>query len=269
MTMRVLSVRGALPEHRHRQEEITESFTTTLVGDTVNRGIVERFHRNVCVETRHTVLPLEEYPRLKSFGQANDVFIRAGVELGARAVVDALKGVGLTPADVDYIVSCTVTGLAVPSLEARVAAEIGLRPDVVRLPLVGLGCVAGVAGIARLHDLLRGRPDGVAVLMSVELCSLTLQRDDTSAANLVASGLFGDGAAAVVAVGPEHALAQSDDPARPEVLASRSRLYPDSEHMMGWDVGSGGLRIVLDPRSPTWCAVTSATTSAASSPTTA
>ncbi|MFD3503236.1 type III polyketide synthase [Streptomyces sp. NPDC058678] len=250
MTMRVLSVRGALPEHRHRQEDITESFTSMLVGGTAKHGIVERFHRNVCVETRHTVLPLEEYARLESFGQSNDVFIRAGVELGARAVVDALKSVGLTPADVDYIVSCTVTGLAVPSLEARVAAEIGLRPDVVRLPLVGLGCVAGVAGIARLHDLLRGRPDGVAVLMSVELCSLTLQRDDASAANLVASGLFGDGAAAVVAVGAEHPLAQSDDPARPEVLASRSRLYPDSERMMGWDVGSGGLKIVLDPSVP-------------------
>jgi alkylresorcinol/alkylpyrone synthase len=250
MTMRVLSVRGILPEHRHRQEEITESFATTLVEGTVDRGVVERFHRNACVETRHTVLPLEEYARLGDFGRSNDVFIRAGVELGGRAVVEALKDVGLTPADVDYIVSCTVTGLAVPSLEARVAAEIGLRPDVVRLPLVGLGCVAGAAGVARLHDLLRGSPDGVAVLMSVELCSLTLQRDDTSVANLVAGGLFGDGAAAVVAVGPEHPLARSDDPAHPEVLASRSRLYPDTERAMGWDVGSGGLRIVLDSSVP-------------------
>ncbi|MEU4872029.1 3-oxoacyl-[acyl-carrier-protein] synthase III C-terminal domain-containing protein [Streptomyces sp. NPDC021608] len=249
MTMRVLSVRGALPEHRHRQEEITAAFTATL-GDGVDRAVVERFHRNMCVETRHTVLPLHEYARPGDFGRSNDVFIRAGVELGARAVVDALKDVGLTPADVDYIVSCTVTGLAVPSLEARVAAEIGLRPDVVRLPLVGLGCVAGAAGVARLDDLLRGRPDGVAVLMSVELCSLTLQRDDASVANLVAAGLFGDGAAAVVAVGREHPLARSDDPARPEVLASRSRLYPDSERMMGWDVGSGGLRIVLDASVP-------------------
>ncbi|MFD1831392.1 type III polyketide synthase [Streptomyces desertarenae] len=250
MTMRVLSVRGTLPEHRHRQEEITESFVTTLVEGTVDRRVVERLHRNACVETRHTVLPLEEYARLGDFGRSNDVFIRAGTELGARAVVDALKDAGLTPADVDYIVSCTVTGLAVPSLETRVAAEIGLRPDVVRLPLVGLGCVAGAAGLARLHDLLRGRPDGVAVLMSVELCSLTLQRDDTSVANLVAGGLFGDGAAAVVAVGPEHPLARSDDPARPEVLASRSRLYPDSERAMGWDVGAGGFKIVLDSSVP-------------------
>lgn len=250
MTIRVLSVRGILPEHRYRQEEITESFATTLVEGTLDRRVVERLHRNACVDYRHTVLPLEEYARLGDFGRSNDVFIRAGVELGGRAVVEALKDVGLTSADVDYIVSSTVTGLAVPSLEARVAAEIGLRPDVVRLPLVGLGCVAGAAGIARLRDLLRGNPDGVAVLMSVELCSLTLQRDDTSFANLVASGLFGDGAAAVVAVGPEHPLAQSDDPARPEVLASRSRLYPESERAMGWDIGAGGFRIVLDSSVP-------------------
>ncbi|MFD4990024.1 type III polyketide synthase [Streptomyces sp. NPDC058374] len=250
MTMRVLSVRGVLPEHRHRQEEITESFTTTLARGTVGRGLVERFHHNACVETRHSVLPLEEYAQLGDFGRSNDLFIRAGVELGGRAVVDALKDAGLTPADVDYIVSCTATGLAVPALEARVAAQIGLRPDVVRLPLVGLGCVAGAAGIARLSDLLRGRPDGVAVLMSVELCSLTFQREDNSPANLVASALFGDGAAAVVAVGPEHPLAPSGDPARPEVLASRSRLYPDSERVMGFDIGSGGFRIVLDSSVP-------------------
>ncbi|MDN4175175.1 3-oxoacyl-[acyl-carrier-protein] synthase III C-terminal domain-containing protein [Nocardioides sp. SOB77] len=246
----VVSVRGVLPEHCHLQEEITESFATTMLSGSVNRAVVDRFHRNACVETRHTVLPLEDYARLEDFGQSNDVFISAGVELGARAVVDALKAVGLTPADVDVIASCTVTGLAVPSIEARVAQEIGLRPDVVRLPLVGLGCVAGAAGVARLHDLLGGRPDGVAVLLSVELCSLTLQRDDTSVANLVASGLFGDGAAAVVAVGPDHPLARAARPDQPEVVAARSRMYPDSERTMGWDVGAGGLKIVLDSSVP-------------------
>ncbi|WP_244963075.1 type III polyketide synthase [Nocardioides dongkuii] len=249
--MRILSVRGALPEHCYPQEQITDSFAAIMMGENVNRAVVDRFHRNACVETRHTAIPLEEYAGLGDFGASNDAFIAAGVQLGARAVVDALKAVDLAPDDVDLLVSATVTGLAVPSLDARVAALTGMRDDVVRVPIVGLGCVAGAAGVARLHDYLVGHPDAVAVLMSVELCSLTLQRDDTSVANLVASGLFGDGTAAVVAVGARRAaqLATGDAP-QPEVLASRSRLYPDSERTMGWDVGAGGLKIVLDSQVP-------------------
>jgi alkylresorcinol/alkylpyrone synthase len=253
--MRILSVRGALPEHRYRQGEITDSFASAMLQGTVNRGVLDRLHRNAGVDTRHTALPLERYAALRDFGEANDAFIAAGVELGARAVVDALKAVDLAPSDVDLVISATVTGLAVPSLDARVAAVIGLRDDVVRIPIVGLGCVAGAAGVARLHDFLAGRPDAVAVLMSVELCSLTLQRDDVSTPNLVASGLFGDGAAAVVAAGPRRAeqLAEQledDRRVQPEVVATRSRLYPDSERTMGWDVGAGGLKIVLDSAVP-------------------
>jgi alkylresorcinol/alkylpyrone synthase len=213
--------------------------------------VVARLHRNAGVETRHLALPLEEYGALADFGQANDTFIDVGVELGARAVTEALKAASLTPEDVDLVVSATVTGLAVPTLDARVASVIGLRPDVVRMPLVGLGCVAGAAGVARLHDYLVGHPDAVAVLMAVELCSLTLQRADTSMPNLVASGLFGDGAAAVVAVGADRVVdVGTPDVAQPEVLGSRSRLYPDTERAMGWDVGATGLKIVLDAQVP-------------------
>jgi alkylresorcinol/alkylpyrone synthase len=122
--------------------------------------------------------------------------------------------------------------------------RLGLSPSVKRVPIFGLGCVAGAAGVARVADYLHAFPDQVAVLLSVELCSLTLQRHDLSVPNLIASGLFGDGAAAVVLSGRERALPG------PRVMATRSVFYPDSERVMGWDVTSAGFKIVLSAEVP-------------------
>ena len=244
----IVGVAPALPPHRYAQAEMTEMFAALVGLAEADRGVLEQLHHSARVETRHLVLPKEQYADLDDFGKANDAFLAHATELGSTALLDALARAGLQPTDVDLIITATVTGVAAPSLDARIAQRIGLRPDVRRVPLFGLGCVAGAAGIARLHDHLVGHPDQVAVLVSVELCSLTVQRDDVSMANLVASGLFGDGASAVVAMGSDRAA--RTHATGPVVLDSRSRLYPDSLRTMGWDVGSGGLKIVLDPGVP-------------------
>ena len=242
------AVHAVLPPHRYPQDKITEAFAEHVLGDGASHEVVRRIHTNTRVGSRYLAIPLDHYQLLTDFTAANNAYIDAALELGVEAVNGALAAAGIAPDEVDVIMSTSVTGIAVPSLEARIAARVGFREDIKRVPLFGLGCVAGAAGIARLHDYLRGWPDHVGILLSVELCSLTIQRGDTSMANLVASGLFGDGAAAVVAVGASRA--DKLDVAGPRVLATHSHLYPGTEGVMGWNIGADGFGIVLTAEVP-------------------
>jgi alkylresorcinol/alkylpyrone synthase len=230
------------PSHRHSQDEVIGALTASAGPEFV------RFAQSSGVEYRNLALPLERYAELSGFTEANDDYLEVALELGERAMRSAIESAGVHPRDIDVVFSTTVTGVAVPTLEARLAARLGLRPDVKRVPLFGLGCVAGAAGVARMNDYLRAYPGHVAILLAVELCSLTIQRNDLSVANLVATSLFGDGAAAVVALGADRAESGQRGP---RVIGSQSRLYPDSEEVMGWHIGTEGFQIVLSVDVPT------------------
>lgn len=211
-----------------------------------NIARLEQIHRSVLVGGRYLALPMEEYPGLERWGQANDAWIRVARDVGGKAVRDALDRAKVQPEQVGAFFFVTVTGVATPSIEARLMNDLKLPVNIKRIPIFGLGCVAGAAGISRAADYVKAYPDQVALLLSVELCSLTAQREDLSMANLISTGLFGDGAACAVVAGAEVAAGREG----PEVLATRSIFYPDTERVMGWDISERGFGIVLSAEVP-------------------
>ncbi|MEA9986529.1 MULTISPECIES: type III polyketide synthase [Subtercola] len=241
---RIAGVAAAFPPHSYPQAEITELLGPIITNDASKRLLLNRLHQNSKVASRHLVMPYEWYRDSSlNFTLTNNIFIGAAVDLAEEAVVSALAKASLQATDIDYVIFTSVTGISAPSVDALLALRLGFRSDVKRVPMFGLGCVAGAAGIARANDYLLGHPNDVALLISVELCSLTVQRGDDSMGNLVASGLFGDGAAAVLMVGSDRAETMAVT--GPDVLDSRSRLYPGTEAVLGFNPGESGFRIVL------------------------
>ena len=248
--MRISSVGTAFPPHRYPQAEITEALRDRWEGKLAEPRLLGRLHANCGVEFRNFVLPLHEYLGLSGFKATNDRWICAALELSQKCIARAFDPLGLTAADVSAIFFASVTGIASPTIDARLINRMPFPASVKRTPIFGLGCVAGAAGIARASDYVRAFPKHIALLLSVELCSLTWQDDDQSIANLISCGLFGDGAAAVVITGDEVALPATKLPAGPRILATRSTFYRNTEHIMGWDIGDTGFTIVLSPDVP-------------------
>jgi alkylresorcinol/alkylpyrone synthase len=205
----------------------------------------DRIQRALGVAARHIALDIGEYEALDTFAKSNDAWLKVAPEVGEVAARHALERVGLCGRDVDHLFFVTVTGIATPSIDTRIASALAMRRDVKRTPIFGLGCVAGASAMARAADYVRAYPDQIALVVSVELCSLTLQKDDLSIANIIASGLFGDGAAAAVVAGANRA-----ELAGPRIVATRPILYRDTEHILGWDVVDSGFKIVLASELP-------------------
>ncbi len=238
----ILGCNTALPPHYYSQQDLLDGLERLWREQHFNSQRLRQFHQAMGIQGRHLSLPREEYLQSSDFTGRNGAFQRVSLELAEQVVSGLLTQQGLTAEQIDYLVYTSVTGLSVPSLDARLMNRLAFRPNLRRVPLFGLGCLGGAAGTARLADLLAGDPEAYGLLLSVELCSLTLQPQDLSAANLVASGLFGDGAAAVL-MGPAA-------PGKPRIVDTRSVFFPDSEGVMGWDIGSHGFAIVLSPQVP-------------------
>lgn len=242
--MKIASAASAFPKHYYPQKFLLEKLQEYWGDRLKNPQMLARLHRNVAVNGRHLAVPPEKYYELETWGKANDVWIEVAQELGEQALCQALHHAGLESSALGALFFTSVTGISSPSIDALLINRMGLPVNIRRVPIFGLGCVAGAAGIARAADYVRAYPGQAAALVSVELCSLTIQRDDLSVANLISSGLFADGSAAVIVTGDDlNAIG-------PEVLATRSVFYPNTEEMMGWRVTEKGFRITLSPDVP-------------------
>src|ERR1700724_4531399 len=242
--MKIASAASAFPKHYYSQKFLLEKLQEYWGDQLKNPAMLARLHRNVAVEGRHLAMPPEKYNEITTWGQANDIWIQVAQELGEQSLCRALHHAGLEPSDLGALFFTSVTGISSPSIAAILINRMGLPTNIRRLPIFGLGCVAGAAGIARAADYVRAYPSQAAALVSVELCSLTLQREDLTVANLISSGLFADGAAAVIVTGKEL------NAVGPTILATRSIFYPNTEEMMGWGVSEKGVRITLSPEGP-------------------
>jgi alkylresorcinol/alkylpyrone synthase len=194
---------------------------------------------NAEVEFRHFCFPPEYYLSPRNFEQRNRDFLEQAILLSDNAIAAALQGDSLE--SVDHVIYVTTTGVITPSLEAHLYNRLGLRPDVRRTPIFGIGCAGGVNALAHARDFALAYPCSRTLILAVELCGQTFQKGDFSAKNLVAVSLFGDGVSAVVVDGKQG------ETEGPQILGTYSELIRDSLDVMGWDVTSNGLELILSP----------------------
>lgn len=209
--------------------------------------------QNGDIEKRHVCMPLEWYGNQHDFEERNELYIEHALAYGVEAVKKCLDGEGwleepLAPEAVDAIFFISSTGVATPSIEARIMNQLPFRDDVKRIPIWGLGCAGGAAGLSRAFEYCRAFPDANVLVLSIELCSLTFQKDDYSKSNLVGVSLFSDGVACALVSGDQSPIRPIKP--MPSILTTTSKLMPDSEDVMGWDVKNNGLYVIFSKSIP-------------------
>lgn len=234
---RLLSLATSVPPYALGQDDVAlrarHLFAETASAD-LDRLMPVFAHAGI--ERRYSCVPIDWYERPHGWAERNALYLEHAVALLDVAARDALARARLAPAQIDAVVTVSTTGIATPSLDARLAGRLGLRPEARRLPIFGLGCAGGVLGLARAGDLARAEPGARVLLLVVELCALSFRKSDVSKSNIVATALFGDGAAAAVV------SCRGDGPA---LGAAGEYTWPDSLDIMGWDVTEDGLKAIF------------------------
>ena len=244
---RILATATAVPDHVVEQAEARAEMARVCQGNRDLERLLPVFDRSE-VHRRHLLHPPRWYTEPRSFEERNQEYVTQGLALIERAARECLLTAGVDVADIRHLFFVTTTGLATPSMDARLAARLGLSPHVRRSPLFGLGCAGGAGGLVRATDVLRSCPDDYALVISLELCSLIFTPRARTATDLVGAALFGDGAAAVLMAGDDVAGAG------PSVQATRSQLFLEAPDLMGWDFTSDGMRLVLSREIPAFVA---------------
>ncbi len=231
---RLSSLATAVPRHAIDQAEV-EAFGRRLFRD--RPEVFERLssaYTNAGIERRYSCVPLEWYENARGWKDRTQLFVENAVDLLCEAAGQALSRAGLQPEQIDGVVTISSTGLAVPSLDALVMERMPFRRDLQRLPIFGLGCGGGVLGLSRAAMLARAEPRSHWLLLVVELCGLTFRSADLSKSNIIATALFGDGAAAAV-------LSTEGDGC--PVIAGGEYCWPDSLDVMGWNIEEDGFGV--------------------------
>ncbi len=231
------------PLHCYQTAEIIDAanrfWLTDL--DEKTKSYALRLFQGAEIRQRYSALPLEVVFRKLSFQEKNNLYIEAAKEMAERALRSALEKARLAPKQLDYLITTSCTGFMIPSVDAYLVDRLGLRQDVVRIPITEMGCAGGSSGLTYAHRLLRGHPGGHAAVVAVEVPSITFQRDDLSVENLVSTAIFADGAAAVLLRAEGEGL---------RILDTEMYHFPQSTHLMGYELRDSGLKIILDREVP-------------------
>lgn len=240
--VKLLSVATAVPPHVIGQREAAEVAHRSFVDRFDDFERLVKVFESSGIRKRHAVRPLEWYPRAIEWPERTEAYLESASDLFVDAVRKALDAAGLAPGDVDAVVTVSSTGIATPSIEARVGGRMGFRDDIERVPVFGLGCAGGVSGLSIASRLAAGRPGSLVLLVAVEICTLAFRLDKLTKANIVATALFGDGAAAC--------LLRAGDGGIAAIEASGQHTWPGTLSIMGWDVDRHGLGVIFDRAIP-------------------